>query len=95
MRISVSDELAKIMVKNLLGLEEKEITEQNIEDCVKEAVNMICGNFLGKLDPTKVFDLSIPSFSRRMGAVAQGDNVYRLYFDSDGERFGATFSMSG
>ena len=94
-RISVSEEMAKIMVRNLLGLDEKEITEQNIEDCIKEAANMICGNFLGRLDSTKVFDLSIPSFSRRVRTDTQGDNVCRLYFDSDGERFGATLTMIG
>jgi len=61
-RILLSKDIAKIMIQNMLGLKEDEITTQAMEDCSKEAVNMICGNFLGKFDSTKVFNLSIPSF---------------------------------
>jgi CheY-specific phosphatase CheX len=86
--VLVSEGLAKIMVHNLLGLANEDITEQDVEDCMKEAVNMVCGNFLGKLDQTKVFDLSTPTFSRRPGEAMQGSIVYRLNFDSDGEGFG-------
>jgi len=63
-RVFLSREMAKSMIQNMLGLENDEITMQNMEDCSKEAVNMICGNFLGKLDSTKVFNLSIPTFAK-------------------------------
>lgn len=62
-RVLLSRDIAKTMIQNMLGLKEDEITTQRMEDCSKEAVNMICGNFLGKLDSTKVFNLSIPSFA--------------------------------
>ncbi len=93
LKILASEGLAKSMVQNLLGLEGEEITDEDIEDCIKEAANMICGNYLGRHDQTKVFDLSIPSFSRRPSEVAQGRNACRLCFDSDGERFGAVLTL--
>jgi len=61
-RILLSKDMAENMIQNMLGLEKDEITSQIIEDCTKEAANMICGNFLGKYDSTKVFNLSIPTF---------------------------------
>lgn len=61
-RILLSMDIMKTMIQNMLGLKEDEITTQRIEDCSKEAVNVICGNFLGKLNSTKVFNLSMPSF---------------------------------
>ena len=94
LKILASEGLAKNMVQNLLGLEEKEITERDIEDCIKEAANMICGNYLGRLDQTKVFDLTIPSFLRRPGEAVEGSNVCTLCFDSDGEMFGAVLTLS-
>jgi len=94
LKILASEGLARSMVQNLLGLKVEEITNKDIEDCLKEAANMICGNFLGRLDQTKVFDLTIPSFLRRPGDTVQGSNVCTLCFDSDGERFGAVLTLS-
>ncbi len=54
--------LAQAMVENMLSIEETEIREELLEDCLKESVNMICGNFLRKFDASKVFDLSMPVF---------------------------------
>jgi len=62
-RILLSMDIMKTMIQNMLGLKEDEITTQRIEDCSKEAVNVICGNFLGKLNSTKVFNLLPPVFS--------------------------------
>jgi CheY-specific phosphatase CheX len=59
-RAFFSRELSEMMVQNMLNLEGDEITEKIREDCLKEAVNMICGNFLRSLDSSKVFDLSLP-----------------------------------
>jgi CheY-specific phosphatase CheX len=94
MSIFVSDGLAKSMVHNLLGLEKGLMTKEDIEDCVKEVANMICGNFLGRLDQTRVFDLSIPSFSQPPRKVVAGSDFCRLYFDSDGESFGAVLRLT-
>jgi CheY-specific phosphatase CheX len=94
MSVLVSDGLAKSMVQNLLGLETGQMTKEDIEDCVKEVANMICGNFLGRLDQTRTFALSVPSFSQPpRKAVTDGD-ACRLYFDSDGESFGAILRLT-
>jgi len=92
-KVLVSDQLAKSMVQNLLGLEGGDIAEKDTEDCVKEAANMICGNFLGRLDQTKVFDLSTPTFSRNPGKALPGDTIYRFNFDADGEGLGVILTM--
>lgn len=62
MQISLSRGIAETMVQNMLNLEKNEVTEPLMADCIKESINMICGNFFRKYDPEKVFNLSIPSF---------------------------------
>jgi len=82
-KILLSSSVIKAMVHNMLDLREDEIDGQNMEDCSKEAVNMICGNFLGKLDSTKVFKLSIPTFNLGCSEMSMGRDVCRMDFDSD------------
>jgi len=91
--ILLSDGLAENMVRNFLGLAKGQMTRDDIEDCVKEVANMICGNFLGRLDRTKMFDLSTPSFSRPPRKTGTKGESCRLYFDSDGESFGAVLRL--
>lgn len=81
--------LAETMVQNMLSLNRKDITEKMIEDCTKEAVNMIGGNFLQKLDSSKVFDLSIPMSAKNPGVFVphvqnQSEAVWNLSFESEG-----------
>ncbi len=95
MRILLSKDIAKTMIHNMLGLEKDEIITQSMEDCSKEAVNMICGNFLGKLDSTKVFNLSLPSFGMNSTSIEPGKNVYRMDFDSDEGRVGVIIDANG
>lgn len=61
-QLFISRDIAATMVKNMLNLQQDEIDLPIITDCAKESLNMICGNFLRKFDPEKVFDLSIPTF---------------------------------
>ena len=86
-QILLSKAIAETMVKNMLGLEEEEISQPVIADCVKESINMICGNFLRKLDPDRVFHLSIPTFemiSEKIHHVQEGiDQEVHLTFATD------------
>lgn len=86
-QILLNKAIAETMVKNMLGLEEEEISQPVIADCVKESINMICGNFLRKLDPDRVFHLSIPTFeliSEKIHHVQEGiDQEVRLTFSTD------------
>ncbi|MHB8770913.1 MAG: chemotaxis protein CheX [Syntrophales bacterium] len=58
--LGFSESLARSMVENMLGLKREEITRAMMEDCAKEAVNMIGGQFLRTLDATKVFNMTMP-----------------------------------
>lgn len=93
-RILLSTDIVKTMIQNMLGLEEDEITTQKMEDCSKEAVNVICGNFLGKLNSTKVFNLSMPTFKPECPELSAGENACRMDFDSDGGKVGVVTTLS-
>jgi len=66
--------LAEVMLKNMLNIGDNEINEGLMEDCLKESLNMICGNFLSKHDSTQVFDLSIPTYAsgRQVAGSTEG-----------------------
>jgi len=83
-RILLSMDIVKTMIQNMLGLKKDEITTQRMEDCSKEAVNVICGNFLGKLNNSRVFNLSPPIFKRQTESLELGKNACIMDFDSDG-----------
>lgn len=83
--IRYSKEFLTAMVCNLLGLGEEEITAQHLEDCAKEGINIVCGNFLAKLSSEKALDLSIPVYypdARKLEAAGAKDSVV-LCFESD------------
>jgi CheY-specific phosphatase CheX len=85
MTIRYSREFLTAMVCNLLGLGEEEITGQSLEDCAKESINIVCGNFLAKLESEKALDLSIPVFHpdvKKLEAGGVKDSVI-LCFESD------------
>nr|MCU0582871.1 hypothetical protein [Syntrophales bacterium] len=53
-------------------------------DCVKEAANMVCGNFLVHLDASKKFTMSLPEFSARPGQPpADAGDAVSFDFDCD------------
>jgi CheY-specific phosphatase CheX len=93
-RILFSLDIANAMVQNMLGLGDDEITEQDTEDCLKEAVNMVCGNLFGKLDSTKVFNLSVPTFTRQPESLEMGETTHRIDFDSDDGKVGFIVALS-
>jgi CheY-specific phosphatase CheX len=82
-RLLFSTDLAIHMAQNILSPEDERVAETQIEDCVKEAANMVCGNYLSKLDPQRVFDLSVPVFLKSPDKSVYGDRVFRLDFVSD------------
>lgn len=85
MTIRYSQEFLTAMVCNLLGLGEEEITGQHLEDCAKEGINIVCGNFLAKLESEKALDLSIPVYyadPKKLDAGGARDSVV-LCFESD------------
>ena len=59
-RLGFSDSLALAMVENMLSMDQRDITRAMREDCAKEAVNMISGQFLRTFDSTKIFQMAVP-----------------------------------
>lgn len=94
-RILLSMDIVKAMVHNMLGLNEDEITIQSMEDCSKEAVNMICGNFLSKFGGTEVVNLSTPIFKEQPGDLELTENACKMDFDSDGGKVGLIIKVKG
>jgi chemotaxis protein CheY-P-specific phosphatase CheC len=71
-RLCMSDTLVQAMVENMLGIDQVDITRAMREDCAKEAVNMIGGQFLRTLDSTKIFHMAVPVCLPDTSAVQQG-----------------------
>jgi len=93
-RTYLSKEVARTMVQNMLGLEPKEVTDKTMEDCAKEALNMIAGSFLNKLDAAHVFNLSIPEYEKRTGQFKKdGQGLLNLSFDSDDQYMGISMNL--
>jgi len=82
------------MVRNMLGLGEEEFSMQDMEDCSKEAVNMVCGNLLSKFDSSERFKMSVPVFREVPGKVESSENVLLKGFDSDDGRVGVVVTLS-
>lgn len=91
--------LAEAMLKNMLNVGENEINERLMSDCLKESVNMICGNFLSKHDSGQVFDLSIPTHASGLQVdatkAAMDSEALRLGFSGGGGSLMVTMTFSG
>ncbi len=92
-RILLSRDMARDMICNMLGMGEADITDQTVEDCSKEAVNMVCGDFLSKLDSTQVFSLSVPTFEPSPQDIPLGGGACRMDFVSDGKGVGVIVAV--
>jgi len=87
--ILFSKEIARAMFQNMLGVEEDDIARQDMEDCSKEAINMVCGNFLRRLYDTQVFNLSMPTFTEyKSENLELDDDICRMDFNSDNGKIG-------
>jgi CheY-specific phosphatase CheX len=86
--------VARLMVRNMLSLENGAVTEKHVEDCVKEAANMVCGNFLVNLDASKKFTMSLPAFSVRPGQPpAVSEKVYAFDFECEDGMMGVVLEI--
>lgn len=94
-RILFTRPVARLMVRNMLGLDNGAVTEPHVEDCVKEAANMVCGNFLVTLDASKKFAMSLPEFSARPGQVpAVSEGVHAFDFECEVGKVGVVLTLA-
>jgi CheY-specific phosphatase CheX len=86
-RLGYSDSLVLAMLENMLSVDQSDVTREMREDCAKEAVNMIGGQFLRTLDSTKIFHMDVPVCLPGTSDVQQDssgqDLVQRLNFESE------------
>jgi len=95
-RILLSLPVARLMVRNMLGVSDEKEFERHVEDCVKEAANMVCGNFLVNFDASKKFTMSLPAFSVKPGPQSPAsESVYTFDFDSDAGKVGVILTIEG
>jgi len=71
--------LAREMAVNFLGLEKDDLTPQQVEDVVKEAANMVAGNFLSKEEVPAAYNLEPPqALGLDLDAQAWQENSHHL-----------------
>jgi CheY-specific phosphatase CheX len=82
----IPGELAMEITTNFLGLDSLTATQDQVEDTVKEALNMVGGHSLSQLDTTGEFNLNIPDIvdpvPQRYALFAGGD-AGRYFLESD------------
>jgi len=98
--VHFSRSMAEAMAQNMLNMDRRELNEKLVEDCLKESVNMICGNFLRKLDPEKVFELSIPTLRAYPETTGRpipfpSEDALELSFKSDDKTMGVVIAING
>lgn len=97
-KVLFSNDMANAMVQNMLNIKQNEITGKLVEDCLKESVNMICGNFLRKFDASKVFNLSLPHIvlGKVIENATEDSSAYnlRLDFEANEGMLGLTVTAS-
>jgi CheY-specific phosphatase CheX len=93
-RILFTRPVARLMVRNMLGLGNGDVTKPHVEDCTKEAANMVCGNFIVNLDASKKFTMSLPAFSVRPGQPpAVSEKVYAFDFECEDGKMGVVLTL--
>jgi CheY-specific phosphatase CheX len=87
LHLLITRNMAVAMLKNMLNCDDADIADKNLEDCLKEATNVVCGNFLTKYENKASFHLSIPEVRKgniRLSDVASDrDNIINIHFMSD------------
>jgi CheY-specific phosphatase CheX len=89
--LQLSHNMAKHMVSHLLNLPLDQVTDEHVEDCVKEAASMICGSFISRADRQNAYDYSPPRFFTTLDGTwptspAGESESIRLNFDSENGR---------
>ena len=96
--IYFSEDLTEQMIANSLNLDPEEVTEPIRQDCLKECLNMICGDFLQKYNPDRLFKMGLPLYGEPATGAATGgtgEGPVIVAFDADsGGYFEAVFRIN-
>ncbi|MDD3051678.1 MAG: chemotaxis protein CheX [Candidatus Cloacimonetes bacterium] len=80
-------DFAEEITRNFLGINED--VDDDIEDCIKEITNMICGNFVGECFPELEKSLPLPE-SKRINHEFHFNrkfSIERLFYNSQPMKF--------
>jgi len=96
MKMFFDRELLRTMTRNMLNLDDDDdLSKETLLDCAREAINMVCGNFLTKIDVSDKFTLSIP---RCMDVDAShsffGDAEHRMILVSESGKLGLMIDLT-
>jgi CheY-specific phosphatase CheX len=85
--LRTSEEFARMISANLLGVEEGEVSQDDLEDTMKEFANMVGGNFKARIDSQNHWELGIPRFMTLTGleCVCRSGLVFSCYGKPMGE----------
>ncbi len=98
--LQLSHGMAKHMVSHLLNLPPDKVADEQVEDCVKEAANMICGCFLSSADRQNAYQYLPPRFFTTpdgpwpASPTEGGTESIRLDFDSENGRVSVILALS-
>lgn len=84
--LMTSREFARMISANMLGVEEQEVTSEDLEDTMKEFANMVGGNYKARVDINNQWELGIPRF--RQLDNAEGSSGSGLVFSCYGRPMG-------
>lgn len=98
LRVFFSEALTGQMLRNSLNLDPEDAAEELRQDCLKECLNMICGDFLQMYNPERLFQMSLPRYEETPtggGAFDQvGEKTVAIFFDAeDGGYFEGVLTM--
>ncbi|NLI82498.1 MAG: chemotaxis protein CheX [Deltaproteobacteria bacterium] len=76
----VREEFARMISANLLGLDELDVTQEDMEDTMKEFANMVGGNYKARFDVNNQWELGIPQFRNLTGTSGDPADAGLLFF---------------
>lgn len=73
--LKTTEDFAKTITANLLGIDEEKVSQDDLEDSIKELTNMVGGNFQGRLKGN-VWQLGIPYYGSLAGESTQKETGF-------------------
>ena len=78
------EKTARMMTENFLGMESDEMTETDIEDTIKEAINIIAGNYVRTAFEGKILRIGIPTMIENIARIVPTDyEIAMLFFKEE------------
>lgn len=80
------EEFARMLSANLLGVDENEVSSDDLEDTMKEFTNMVTGSYKSRIDMDNEWELGIPRI--KMTPRRKDSSIAGLVFSCYGKPMG-------